>query len=388
MTTTDLTPAVRADWPAVSSVGLGLFTLVASEFLPASTLPRIAADLGVSEGTAGQAVTATALVGALTAPTIAVLLPRADRRKVLIGLTTLAVVSNVLVAVAPSFWGLLAARLLLGAAIAGSWAFAIAVTSHLVPPDRLGRALTVVNTGTTVATVAAVPLGAYLGEVWGWRGVFWLAAAAGGAAVLAQVRWLPAVPPSGFPGLSTLFGTLRRPVLAVGLVAIALVAGGHFAAFTYLRPAAALVPGLSAGVLAALLLVYGVANVVGNLVAGPLADRRLTLLVLGVPLLIGASTWGFAAGSGSLALVFVAVFAWGVGFGAVPTTFQTWVARTEPDRLESASGLMIAVFQAAIAAGAFAGGLLVDHAGVRAALLAGGLSAVLGGATLATLRRR
>ena len=64
---------------------------------------------------------------------------------------------------------LLVARLLLGAAIAGSWAFAISVTSRLVPDERLGRALTVVNTGTTVATVAAMPLGAYLGEVWGWR---------------------------------------------------------------------------------------------------------------------------------------------------------------------------------------------------------------------------
>lgn len=380
-------PPAQADWRGVRSVGLGIFTLVTSEFLPASLLPRMAADLGVSEGTAGQAVTVTALMGAVIAPTIAVLLPRQDRRRVLIGLTLLAVVSNLAVAVTPSYWLLLVARVLLGAAIAGFWAFSIAVASFLVPADRLGRALTVVNTGSTIATVAAVPLGAYLGEVWNWRGVFALAAAAGGLALVAQLRWLPAVPPSGSPSLRTLWSTLRRPVLFGGLAAIGLIAAGHFAAFTYLRPAAALVPGLTAALLAVLLLLYGGMNVVGNLASGPLADRRLTLLVLGAPLLIGASTLTFAAGFGTLWLVFAAVTAWGIGFGAVPTAFQTWIARTEPERLESAGGLMIATFQAAIALGAFAGGLLVDGVGVRAALVVGGLSAALGGVSLAALRR-
>ena len=86
-------------------------------------------------------------------------------------------------------------------------------------------------------------------------------------------------------------------------------------------------------------------------------------------------------------MVFAAVAVWGLGFGTVPTAFQTWIARTEPDRLESASGLMIAVFQAAIAAGALAGGLLVDGVGVRAAPAAGGIAAAAGGVMLAALRR-
>ncbi|WP_035853884.1 MFS transporter [Cryptosporangium arvum] len=385
--TTTVAAATRADWRAVTSVGLGLFTLVASEFLPASMLPRIAADLGVSEGTAGQAVTATALMGAVIAPTIAVLLPRQDRRHVLIGLMTLAVASNLLVAVTPSYWLLLVARLLLGAALAGVWAFSIAVTSRLVPADRLGRALTVVNTGSTVAAVAAMPLGAYVGEVWGWRVVFAIAAVAGGVALVAQARWLPAVPPAGSPGLRTLLRTARRPVLATGLAAIALVAVGHFAAFTYLRTALEPVPGLTAGLLAALLLLYGALNVVGNLLAGPLADRRLTVLVLGAPFLIGVSTLALAATLGTLGAVFVPVAVWAIGFGAVPTAFQTWIARTEPDRLEPATGLMIATFQLAIALGAVAGGVLVDGVGVRAALVAGGVAALLGTLVLATLRR-
>src|SRR6185437_6594881 len=93
------------------ALDLGICLLVASEFLPASVLPRMAADLGVSEGTAGLAVAATAIAGAVTAPSIAMVLPRADRRLVLIGLLAVAAVSDLAVALAPSFAVVLLSRL-------------------------------------------------------------------------------------------------------------------------------------------------------------------------------------------------------------------------------------------------------------------------------------
>jgi DHA1 family purine ribonucleoside efflux pump-like MFS transporter len=134
-----------------------------SEFLPASLLPVIADDLRVSEGTAGQAVSVTAFAAALLALLIAVVLPRADRHRVMVGLTLLAAVSNLLVAVAPNFAVLLGARLLLGVALGGFWAMATVMVSQLVPTAYVGRALTVVNSGVAAATVAAVPVGAWLG---------------------------------------------------------------------------------------------------------------------------------------------------------------------------------------------------------------------------------
>ena len=97
------------------------------------------------------------------------------------GLTTLAILSNVLVAISPAFGLMLASRLLLGIALSGFWAMSLAVTAQLVPADRLGRAMTIVNTGVSLATIAAVPAGAYFGELLGWRAVFLLAAAAGAA---------------------------------------------------------------------------------------------------------------------------------------------------------------------------------------------------------------
>lgn len=377
-----------AAWPAVVSLGLGIFTLVASEFLPASLLTPIAADLGITEGTAGQLVTATSVIGIIGGPLVVSGLPRLDRRWVMAGLTALAIASNVLVAVAPAFGLMLAARLLLGIALSGFWAMSLAVTARLVPADRLGRAMTVVNTGVSLATIAAVPAGAYFGELLGWRAVFLLAAAAGVVTLAAQLATLPPVPPSGAPGFRALVQTARTPVVALGILAIVLVAGGHFMGFTYLRPAFQTIDGLTPAMLALLLMVYGIASFVGNLAAGPLADRRLSVLVIAAPVAIGAGTVLLALAGSGVALAFATVVVWGVGFGAVPTMVQTWIAHVAPSRLESAGGLVVAAFQVAITIGAAVGGLLVDSVGVQAALIAGGIAAVLGGGVLSSARAR
>ena len=378
--------ARRPAWAAVVSLGLGIFTLVASEFLPASLLSPIAAELGITEGAAGQLVTATSIIGIVGGPLVVSALPRVDRRWVMTGLTTLAIVSNVLVAVSPALGLMLASRLLLGLAISGFWAMSMAVTARLVPADRFGRAMTIVNAGVSLATIAAVPAGAFIGEVLGWRSVFLIAAAAGVIALAVQLATLPSVPPEGAPGFRALVQTARIPLVALGILSIVLIAGGHFMGFTYLRPAFELLDGLTPALLALLLLVYGVANFVGNLAAGPLADRRLPLLVMGVPLAIGVGTIAFAFLGTGIALAMTTVFVWGVGSGAIPTMIQSWLARVVPERLESAGGLIVAAFQIAITIGAAVGGLIVDSAGIQTALIVSGAAALIGGAVLSSAR--
>lgn len=377
----------RSPWLAVASLSLGIYALVMAEFLPASLLSPIAADMGISEGTAGQAVTATAITGIIAAPTVGILVPRLDRRYLLALLMLLAIVSNAIVAVAPSYPVLLAARLLLGVAIAGFWAMALAVVGQLVPAGRMGRATMSINLGMSLATVTAVPVGTYLGEVLGWRPVFWLAVVVAFVALSLQLLWLPPVAPSGTTPLRTLIDTARTRTMQLGLLAVLLVAGGHFAAFTYVRPAAERVPAITAPQLALLLTVFGVATFGGNLVAGWLADQHLRLTLLMSPLLIGVATIGVAVLSSSYALIAVSVGLWGLAFGGIPSIVMTWVSRVEPDRLEPAGGLITGMFQVAIAMGAAAGGLLLDAFDVQAALLVAGVAAAAGGVVFASARK-
>lgn len=375
-------------WSGVVSLSLGIFAIVMSEFLPASLLPVIAGDLRVSEGTAGQAVSSTAFAAVLSALLVSVVLPRTDRRRVMIGLTLLAAVSNLIVALAPDFSVLLAARLLLGVALGGFWAMATAMAAQLVPADHVGRALTVINSGVAAATVAAVPLGAWLGGVWGWRGAFLLAAGVAVLALIAQVATLPSVAAEAAGALSAFGSVLRSGVALAGLFAALMIFGGHFTGFTYVRVAAQSLSGIDGGGFAMLLLVFGVAGLVGTVLSGPLADRAPRVGMALFPAVLGIGMLAMSLTGGSLVGLFAAVAVWGFGFGGVPTTVLSWGARSEPTRLERIGGLIVMVCNIGIALGAVGGGVLVDGVSARTPLVAGGVLAVAGAVVLVTLRRR
>ncbi|MER6441903.1 MFS transporter [Streptomyces sp. NPDC001185] len=378
----------QVSWLPIISLSLGVFALVMAEFLPASLLPRIAEDLGISEGAAGQSVTVTAIAAGAAGLLLPVALPRANRRHVTIGLTALALISNLLAAVAPNLVVLLSARLLLGIALGGFWTLAIALAAQLVPSDHLGRAVTVINAGVSVATIAAVPLGGWLGDLWGWRQVFLLGAGASVVAVMVQLAALPSITSNSANGLRALRSMLRSRFLLAGLLAIFLMVSGHFTAFTYIRPAAESMSEIGGGELAILLFLYGLGNVLGTAFSGFVADRSLRATAFFYPTVLGAGLLAMGATGGSIVGLFLTSALWGFGFGGVPTLAQTWAARTEPTQLEQVGGLIVSVFSLAIASGAMIGGLLLDGVAKSAPLIAGGLATVVAGIALGSLPRQ
>jgi predicted MFS family arabinose efflux permease len=371
-------------WPAIASLTLGVFGLVTAEFLPASLLTAMAADLGISAGAAGQTVTATALVGAVAAPSIPLLTRRFDRRAVMVALMLLLVLSNLLAVTASSLGVLLAARVILGVALGGFWSMAAALAMRLVPERLFARAMSVILAGVSVATVCAAPLGAWMGEVWGWRSAFVAAGALSLVTLATQVATLPALPPKDNPDLRVLGELLTRPGVRVALLAVLLVISGHFAGFTYIRPLMENVTHLPVSAITAILLGYGIGGFFGNLAGGVLAERSerraivaggsLIVVLAASLLLAGSSTWVTA----------VAVVLWGFAFGAFPVGFQTWIVRAAPDQAEGAGGLLVAAFQIAIASGAIGGGMLVDHIGALGGPTFAAAAITLG--TLLTLR--
>lgn len=158
-----------AAWSAVFSLSFGVFGLVTADFLPVSLLTPMAADLGVSNGAAGQAMTATAVVAVCAGPLLVLGSHRLDRRSIVWTLMALLAVSSVLTAFATGITMLLLARALLGFALGGFWAMMASLALRLVAPPDVQRAMSMIVVGVSLATVAAAPLGASLGAIWGWR---------------------------------------------------------------------------------------------------------------------------------------------------------------------------------------------------------------------------
>ena len=377
-------PAQAAAWPAVFSLTLGVFSLVTAEFLPASLLTPMAASLGISEGVAGQAVTTTAMVAFAAALLASIVTRGLDRRMVLVGFTVLLIASNLLVATAPDMTLLLLGRVLLGIALGGFWSMAAAIAIRLVPPDLVPRALSILFSGVSVATIVAVPLGSFLGGLYGWRSVFFFAAFIGLATLLVQIAFLPRLAATGTARLGTLVNVLMRPGLRLGMALTVLVFGGHFMLFTYVRPFLEAFAGVGANGIALMLLGFGVANFAGTLLAGFVLERSLRLALTLPPLLIGLVGTAMAGLLLGLPAHAALVAIWGMAFGAIPVGWSTWAARTAPDETESAGGILVAAVQVAIAAGAAVGGLIYGLAGITGVFATGGVLLLLTTTLVAT----
>lgn len=355
-------------WVAVFSLAMGVFGLLTAEYLPASLLTPMAADLGVSEALAGQAVTVTAVVALFAGLLVPRLTRSMDRRVVLLSFTGLMILSNALVALSSSMGLLLAMRVLLGVALGGFWSMAAAVAMRLVPPQRVPRALSIIFSGIAVGTVVSVPLGSYLGGLLGWRSAFWAATAVGGLTFAFQWFTLPRMAPRKAALPESVVGLLRRPGVAVGMLGCVLAHTGQYALFTYIRPTLESLGQMSADGLALILLGFGVANFVGTLLAGWIMERSLKVTLVIMPALVGVAALGMLllpVGVGGLSIL---VALWGLAFGGVPVAWSSWVARAVPDQAESAGGMVVAAVQSSIAAGAALGGLVFGLGGIVAVL--------------------
>lgn len=364
--TENVSPAQVQDvpaWGAVIAMTLGVFGLVTAEFLPASLLTPMAFDLSITEGMAGQAVSATAILAVIASLLTATVTRRIDRRYVLLSFSVLLIISNILVAFAPNFILLLVGRMLLGIALGGFWTMAAAIVMRLVPLKDIPRALAILFSGVSAATIFAAPLGSYLGGTIGWRNVFLLVSLLGVLVFAVQFATLPKMQPRGRATLGTLVAVINRPRMKFGLFMLVLIFTGHFALFTYVRPFLENVTGVATAGVSGILLGFGIANFIGTYIAGALIARSLRLTLTLMPLIIGLAGIGMISIQGSIAPTAVLVAIWGMAFGGVPVAWSTWITRSVPDEAESGGGLVVAAIQIGIGTGAAAGGLVYDVSG-------------------------
>lgn len=172
--------------------------------------------------------------------------------------------------------------------------------------------------------------------------------------------------PRGHAGSGNVLRLMRRMPVALGMLAVSVLFMGQFMLFTYLRPFLETVTQVSAATLSLMLLVLGVAGFVGTFLIERFLQQSLYRTLIAIPLLLAVIALALVGfGSSTLATTVLLGF-WGLVATAAPVGWWTWLARTLPDDAEAGGGLMVAIIQLAIAAGATAGGLVFDLSGYRA----------------------
>ncbi len=356
-------------WLGVTALAVGIFVLITVEELPIGVLSVMAPDLGVSEGVAGLAVTVPGVLAALVAMSTPLLVRGLDRRLVLIIALLSVVISCALSIVAPSFGWLLLARLFAGVSIGLYWAVLPIVAMGQVEPHRVSAALTLAFSGTGGALVLGVPAAAWIGSHVGWRASF---AVVGAVAALVAVAILLLVRPVHSRQAVTL--SMMRTALTTRAVRYVLAftglgVVGQFATYSYVSPLLVQRAQVPLRDLGLLLLLFGIAGLIGNFAVGPLIRRSApgaVLVVIGGTLAALLAVLVLVHSPGAAMIVMPL---WGLCVGAVSVSVQAFITAEAPEVLEEGTALNSAMFNVSIAVGALIGGLVLDAAGMEPMVL-------------------
>lgn len=358
-------------WFAVAAVGTGVFAFTTTEMVPIGLLPAMSGDLRVSEGTVGLSVTLYGAIAGVFAPVLTAATRRVDRRLLLLLVLAVFVAGNAFTALSSSYGVLMVSRLLTGFAHGVMWSIAASIAVRLVPPAQSVRATAVVFSGISIASVVGVPFGTFVGGLSNWRTAFWSIAAIGVLILGTAAFLLPPMAPRAVVRLAELPRLLRDRNLRIATLVTAAMVTGHFAAYTYVAPFLEQDAGIPSHWVSGLLLLYGVAGVVGNFAGGAAAARALRATTLACVLLLATAVVLLVAnGSWHPGTVFL-LLVWGIAYTALPVCLQTLVFASAPKAAEAATSLYICAFNVSIALGALVGGWFVDASGPSSVMFLG-----------------
>lgn len=354
---------------ALLALAISAFAIGTTEFISVGLLPLIAQDLQISVTTAGLTVSLYALGVTFGAPVLTAITSSMSRKTLLLWIMIVFIIGNSIAAGATSIGVLLAARIISALSHGIFMSIGSTIAADLVPENRRASAISIMFSGLTVATVTGVPLGTFIGQQFGWRAAFIIIVGIGAIALIANSILIP----SGLrKGTRTTFRDQYKLVTNGRLLLVftitALGYGGTFVVFTYLTPILQDITGYSEGAVAIILLIYGLAIAIGNMVGGKLSNHNpiralvYMFIVQAVILFILLFTAPFKT-AGLITIFLMGLLA----FMNVPG-LQVYVVmlaeRFVPAGVDVASAINIAAFNAGIALGSYLGGLITNSIGL------------------------
>ncbi|MDR6950830.1 DHA1 family inner membrane transport protein [Ancylobacter sp. 3268] len=374
------------NWPLLA-LAVGAFGIGTTEFTPMGLLPVIAEGVDVSIPTAGLLVSAYAIGVMVGAPVMTLAFSRFGKRTALMLLMGIFTVGNLLSALSPDYYTLLASRLVTSLNHGAFFGLGAIVAASVVPKEKQASAVATMFMGLTIANIGGVPAATWVGQQIGWRMAFAGTAVLGLVAIVSLWLALPRGEAGKLPDVRRELRVLTHPTVLLAMATTVLGAGAMFTLYTYVAPVLEELTGASNTFVTLTLVLIGVGFTLGNGLGGRLADwsldgatkiflAALALIMVALPLLL-TSHVGAAIG----------LLVWGAAAFAIVPPVQMRVMQAAAEAPGLASSINVGAFNLGNALGAAVGGGVISlDLGYQAVPVAGGLLAA-GGLALAWLGR-
>ncbi|RDU62579.1 MFS transporter [Helicobacter ganmani] len=349
---------------------LGVFALLSMELGMMGVLPIVAEVYNVSVADAGWVVSIFALIVALVAPILPPLLTKYDAKQVLLTCLLVFSVSSFLAAFCTNFIVLLILRAIPAFFHPIFCAFAFSMAADSVPHNESPKAIAKIFIAVSAGMTLGVPLTSFIASNTSLEVSFIFFGALNALSLLATLAFIPSQKQEQKAAQKEQFKVLAKPIVWVSVIVVMLLNGAMFGFYSYMSEFLLNFTQVSFNLISALLLIYGLSNVIGNFIAGkslvsaPNATLRivpLSLIALYVALFFGGgNAWG-----ASVILIILGIFA-GVGNNMA----QFVVTSPIPEAKELANGLFISAANIGITLGTSLCGLFISLNGSRFVVLA------------------
>ena len=350
---------MKINFPLLA-LAIGAFAIGTTEFSPMGFLPEIAENLNISIPPAGMLITAYALGVMIGAPIMTLWFGQFSRRKALILAMAIFTIGNILAAIAPNYWGLMAARILTSLNHGVFFGIGSIVAISVVPKDKQASAVATMFMGLTIANIGGVPFATWVGQNIGWRMSFAAIAILGIITMFSLWKALPEGTVGQLPNVKAELQVLTRKPVLLALLTTVLSSGAMFTLYTYIAPMLQNITHASPMFITAMLVLIGIGFSIGNHLGGKFADRSLTKTLTGFLILILVMMLIFPILAQTQIGAAIALVIWGTATFAVVPPLQMRVMSVAHEASGLASSVNIGAFNLGNALGAAAGGAVLS----------------------------
>ncbi|KQN48492.1 MULTISPECIES: sugar transporter [Rahnella] len=378
----------RTAWLRVVMLAIAAFIFNTTEFVPVGLLSDIAASFNMKTAQVGLMLTIYAWVVALMSLPLMLLTRQVERKRLLIFIFSLFIVSHVLSVVAWDFWSLVASRVGIALSHAIFWSITASLAIRVAPPGKKTQALSMLATGTALAMVLGLPLGRIIGQYLGWRTTFMSIGVVALLTLICLIKLLPPLPSEHTGSLKSVPMLFRRPALVGMYVLTALIVTAHYTAYSYIEPFIQTVANMGENFTTFLLLIFGGAGIFGSIIFSMFGNRFPAAMLSGPILMVTLS----------MLLLFVAVMnpisisvlcvVWGLAMMIIGLALQVRVLALASDATDVSMSLLSGIYNIGIGAGALLGNQVSLHLEMSNVGYAGGVLGCIAFVWCLTIFRR
>ena len=358
----------------VFAFSLSAFIFNTTEFVPVALLSDIALSFEMETAIVGLMITVYAWMVFLGSLPLMLLTAKVERKKLLLSIFSLFIISHILSVVAWNFWVLLISRIGIALAHAIFWSITASLVIRVAPKDKKQQALGLLALGSSLAMILGLPLGRLIGQSLDWRSSFAVIGIIATLVMLLMWKLLPHLPSKNAGSLASIPVLMKRPLLVGIYLLVMMIISGHFTTYSYIEPFAIKVSQFAPEIATMMLFIFGLAGVVGSFLFGRLyAKNSRNFIACAMMLVMLPQLLLFPLKHFEIA-IFLLVFLWGIGITSLSIALQMRVLQLAPDATDVASAIYSGIYNVGIGAGALFGSIVIHQLGLEyIGLIGGGL---------------